>query len=277
MFVLEHALFCGMTRFRKIRCTWSCVIICGICNSRWNPVLKALSECDRQSCTSFSWLVSQSKCKSSLSCNFTFTLFSHLPTKVRRQSSSRVSIELCMLKHGIEVSFSRFVCRSYSSKKKLETRCKKGTRYFARRFCTSLEKYLVYIHVCRPCFFSFSFLFHRRGFTLGTVDLHAINRSFFFREKKDQKRAHTNHHWHGASSCVPVFVFVRIHAQLAIKHWETEGLLAVCKHIRLFVMCCVTTRRIPTQNLPSCHCFSLRGRCTLIEERNSLDLTVGYR
>ena len=37
-------------------------------------------------------------------------------------------------------------------------------------------------------------------------------RSFFFKNKIYQKRAHANYHWHRVPSCVASFVLVRRHA-----------------------------------------------------------------
>lgn len=145
-----------LTRFRKLQCSWSCVSICGICNSRWNPVLKALSECDRLlcMCTLFSWLVDQSKCKSSLSCKFTFNFCT---------PSNKLT---CIIMY-VATWFNSLV---YSL-------C------VARRFCTSLKNiwstHMLVGHF-RSYFIDASFRlgsFHEkqcRGFTLGAVYLQVI-------------------------------------------------------------------------------------------------------
>lgn len=98
-----------LTRFRKLQCSWSCVSICGICNSRWNPVLKALSECDRLlcMCTLFSWLVDQSKCKSSLSCKFTFNFCT---------PSNKLACIIMYVATWLTVSFTPFVLRDDSAR-----------------------------------------------------------------------------------------------------------------------------------------------------------------
>lgn len=227
-----------LTRFRKLQCSWSCVSICGICNSRWNPVLKALSECDRLlcMCTLFSWLVDQSKCKSSLSCKFTFNFCT---------PSNKLT---CIIMY-VATWFNSLV---YSL-------C------VARRFCTSLKN-IWSTHMLVGHFFKFSFLFHRRVLPFRVVSWKTvswlysgcslssgyINRSSFLTKEKYIKSVRTQSTFGIPSLLAIIFVLVRIHARswLTLRNRRTSRILQAYT-----VICCVTW---PTHLDPK---FALMSPC----------------
>lgn len=227
-----------LTRFRKLQCSWSCVSICGICNSRWNPVLKALSECDRLlcMCTLFSWLVDQSKCKSSLSCKFTFNFCT---------PSNKLT---CIIMY-VATWFNSLV---YSL-------C------VARRFCTSLKN----IWSTHMLVGHFSFLFHRRVLPFRLVSWKTvswlysgcclssgyINRSFFLTKEKYIKSLRTQSTIGIASLALWSFLFSFAYTRSQLADTEKQKDFSLFASIHCYLLCCVTS---PTHLDPK---FALMSPC----------------